>query len=240
MHRSRDLLTGLVLRRTGGGFGSGWLIRASLCLALCAGAVQARAQNLVQDGNFANPNVGTGWSLFANGAVSAWLSNNNEIEIDNQLVVMPTYYLGVAGNSMEADGTTFDTITQTINNLVAGQNYVLSWGYGDRPGSGPQELVVSLGGQTVAVNAGTGSGVWTSNTFTITATAATETLSFAAQNMGGAASVGNEVANVALTKVPEPAAWPLLCAGLLGLGLIRRKADLFTRSRSRISRVPAG
>ena len=48
-----------------------------------AGASAAKAApNLIVNGTFATPNVGSGWSIFANGGVPGWTSNNNETEID--------------------------------------------------------------------------------------------------------------------------------------------------------------
>jgi hypothetical protein len=181
----------------------------------------------VANGSFEAPSVGGGWNLFANGSVPGWTSNNNELEIDYTPILSGAGTSAYDGaQSAEVDGSTFDTLSQTVSGLTVGARYTLSWAYGSRPGSGPQQLDVSLGGTPIATNTSDGSGnavVWTPNAYTVVATATSETLSFAALDVGGAPSVGNELDAVSLTAVPEPASLCLLGSGLLGLRLLRRK-----------------
>lgn len=205
-----------------------WLAAAAISTAI-AGTSPARATpNLITNGSFEVPSAEGGWSLFPNGSVPGWTSNNNELEIDY------TPILGGAEGSVaydgsqsaEVDGSTFDTLSQTVSGLTVGARYTLSWAYGSRPGSGPQRLDVSFGGTSIATNTSDGSGnvvVWTPNSYTVVANATSETLSFAALDVGGASSVGNELDAVSLTAVPEPASLCLVGSGLLGLRLFRRK-----------------
>jgi PEP-CTERM motif len=192
---------------------------------VCGAAGEARAApDLIVNGDFATPSVGSGYSLFS--SIPGWTVNQDAIEVDYTPILGMACYTASC-QSAEVDANTFDTISQTVNGLHPGSQYTLSWGYGDRPGSGPQELDVTMGGSPVTSDFGTGTtGLWTPNSFVITATATSEVLSFAAvdtSGIGGAPGAGNEVDSVSLVGVPEPASMVLLGSGMLGLGLFRRR-----------------
>jgi hypothetical protein len=192
---------------------------------VCGAASEAQATpNLIVNGDFATPDVGSGYTFFS--SIAGWTVNQDAIEVDYTPILGMACYTANC-QSAEVDANTFDTISQTISGLHPGSQYTLSWGYGDRPGSGPQQLDVSLGGSPITSDFGTGTtGLWTLNSFIITATATSEVLSFAAvdtSGIGGAPSVGNEVDGVSLVGVPEPTSMVLLGSGMLGLGLFRRR-----------------
>ncbi|WP_158258294.1 PEP-CTERM sorting domain-containing protein [Rhodopila globiformis] len=202
------------------------LASALSCGALLGGLSSPAKANLITNGTFqTTPSLGAGqWTEFT--SIQGWTDTLGAIEIDGSGVVMSSLYNGEP-QSLEVDSNSFDTVSQAVTGLTVGAYYQLSWGYGDRAGSGPQQLNVSFGGNPVASDHGTGSGQWTTNSFIVQATGTSEVLSFAAvdtSGIGGNPSVGNEIADVSLSAIPEPASMALLGAGLAGLSLIRRRA----------------
>jgi hypothetical protein len=185
---------------------------------------QSARADLITNGNFATPGVNGGFNIYS--SVPGWTDSADGIEIDNSQVLGLTCH-DADCQSAEVNGNSFDTITQSVTGLVVGNTYMLSWAYGDRSGSGAQQLNVLFGNTLIGVDRGTGAGTWTSNAVLITATSTTENLAFQAINVGGNSSVGNEIDDVSLlptTPVPEPASLPLLAAGLAGLGIARVRA----------------
>jgi hypothetical protein len=189
--------------------------------AMLAGG-SAQAANLIVDGNFSSPNVAGGWSMFANGDVGAWQNTSeNALEVGNSGV----YGLGCVSSgcqNLEVNANNYDTVQQTVSGLKVGQAYVVSWAYGGRPGGGAQALNVSFGNSLLTTDTGS-LGSWTNNSFVIYAKDTSGALQFASQNLGGLPSYGNEITNVSITAVPEPAAWAMMLVGLFGLGAVMRR-----------------
>lgn len=78
------------------------VLAAAVFVAGGAGAARA---DLITNGSFENPSVNGGFTIFGNGGVPGWTSNNNEIEIDASGVVgLPNY---ARTQSVELNGNTF-------------------------------------------------------------------------------------------------------------------------------------
>ncbi len=183
--------------------------------ALGLASTQAKA-NLITDGDFSLPNQGGGWNIYSPGT-NSWLNTNGDgIEIGTS----PIYGLPCINGGcqqLEVNANTFDSDAQTVNGLTVGQTYNLFFDYGGRPGGGPQLLDVYFNGVLLTQDSGS-YGVWTPNSFDITATSTSEILSFQSINVGGLPSYGNEITNVSLNATPLPSTWTMLIAGFIGLG----------------------
>ena len=130
------------------------------------------------------------------------------------------------GNFVAADGA-FQTgaITQTVNGLVSGNNYALTfwWGGAQEQGASftsatTENWTVSLGSQsftTPTVNvANKDFSGWMKQTFTFTATGTSEALSFLAGGTPSGQPPFVLLGGVSMLQVPEPSTW----VALLGLG----------------------
>ncbi len=135
------------------------------------------------------------------------------------------------GNFVGADGNyQVGAITQTINGLTAGQNYTLKfdWAAAQQQGfDGPttEKWTATLGAQSFTTptfkdgnHAWSG---WMSQTFTYTATSASEVLSFLAGGSPNGEPPFSLLDSVSLTAVPEPAGWAVLASGMLAVGALR-------------------
>lgn len=198
---------------------AGQVFAATVFLGL-ASAGAARA-DLIVNGSFESPVVSS-YAVFANGGVPGWTSNNNEQEINNTSGLSIAPYAGV--QSTELNGNTFDTISQTVTGLTVGQRYVLTWAYAGRDGSGNQQMNVLFGGTQVGQNTSSGATAWSANSVIVQATAVSQVVSFAAINVGGNSSIGNELDAVTLNAlVPEPGTVALFATALIGFVWWRQK-----------------
>ncbi|MGD0787395.1 MAG: PEP-CTERM sorting domain-containing protein [Terracidiphilus sp.] len=232
----------------------GLFVVAVLAFGL-GGAARCSADSLIVNGSFALPNVGASWGMFANGSVPGWYTTDpaGDIEIDNPVVFGggSSAYAGNQGDqSLEVNAYNPEDVYQTVTGLTAGQTYMLFWAYGDRPDSGDEELQVfftpttSLVGATPVatdydnLNGSNSMVLWTPNSVIVTATGATEVLSFDGLNVSGTGnnggiSYGNEIDAVSLTATaPEPSTLLFFATGL-GLLLMawrrQRVLPVFTR-----------
>ncbi len=215
----------------------GILLGSVFVFVLC-GATQATATSLIVNGSFELPNESGGWSLLANGSVPGWTTTDPTglIEIDNPSVFGggSTAYDGA--QSLEVNANKPEDVQQTVTGLTVGQTYVLSWAYGDRPGSGDEELQVFFGSDLVATDTDTLEGsnsavLWFPNALIVTATSASEVLSFNGVYVDGSPSYGNELDAVSLVATPEPSTLLLFVSGLCLLGcawLRQQRAAAFT------------
>lgn len=165
-----------------------------------------------------------------------WGPNDGGVSTGTTIAASPT-----GGNYIAADGAfEISAITQSVSGLVAGQKYALSFAWAAAQqygftGDTTDNWTVSLGTvgasnpaqTTPTVNLpSNGFSSWMNQSMTFVATGSTELLSFLATGTPSGQPPFALLANVSLTKIPEPASVIMLLSGLAGMfGLARRRAS---------------
>ncbi len=183
----------------------------------------------------ANAETGT---TGVDGSLSLWGPDSPDGGSQNDFSDIPG-----GGNFVGADGAyEVGAITQTVNGLVVGDTYTLGFWWAAAQQAGytggtSSEWTVTLGTQshsTVAENIPSeGFSGWMYQTFSFTATSASETLSFLATGTPGSTEPPFALLGGVTLGVPEPGSWMLVIAGLMVvLGAPGAKRWLKSRSRA--------
>lgn len=177
---------------------------------------------------FNGSNVDNGGTSGSYGNLQLWGPNNGA---SNGLQASP-----VGGNFVAADGAfEMAPLQQTVNGLVAGQQYNLTFYWAGAQQSGfdgatTEQWQVSLGNQTQSTaikdNVNHGFTGWQKETFTFTASGASEVLCFLAVGTPAGVPPFSLLDGVSMVAVPEPQTWGMLGPGLglVGFAARRRKA----------------
>lgn len=137
-------------------------------------------------------------------------------------------------NFVGADGAyQVGALSQSVSGLIVGARYLLSFNWAAAQqtrftGRTTEKWGVTLGTQSfstaIVSNPSQGFTGWMLQTFTFTATANSEVLSFLAAGTPLGTPPFALLASVNLNMVPEPGSATLWLAGLLGLGFAKRRA----------------
>ncbi len=191
-------------------------------ITLAALSSAAFAQTIV-NGDFSDTSgltdVTGGAGTVFHGVPTGWTSSNPTLEI-----ITPAHSSVFTSNFVDLyAGSAPVTLTQEVSGFTAGQQYTLSYDWGNWLAD-PYDMTISIGGAS-DTHTGTGVVTATNNSFTFTAGAATETLSVAFNHTNGGTRSGFNTTNftVAPVPVPEPSSAALLGLGGLALILRRRK-----------------
>eukprot|EP00042_Codosiga_hollandica_P004588 m.14322 g.14322 ORF g.14322 m.14322 type:complete len:225 (+) comp22166_c1_seq1:658-1332(+) len=204
---------------------------ALLASGATAFAAPVPAGNLIVNGGFESTVVANGsWVNVATTPGWTWLGGSGTgFEIRNNIA-------GAAQegrNYIELDTNGNTLIGQYLDNLAGGTQYDLSFWYSPREfqAASTNGLQVFWNGQLVdatLTGLGGSGNDWTQHQYRLTAQAGRNLLSFA--SVGTNDSLGGNLDNVSLNRIPEPGTLALTLAALAGVFLLprglRRQAEL--------------
>lgn len=202
---------------------------ALVCGVVLFLAAPAARANLITNGSFeipTNPPGPNGFAIFP--AIPGWTSPGGiEIQRNSVLGAGNVAQDGLQYVELNVNGPT--SLSQDISGLQVGQQYLLTFYYSARPGTGANTAVATFeGNPPIPLAAGpVGQIAWLQFSRLVTVTDSTSTLTFTGLTPN--TSLGNLLDNVSLVQVavPEPATLAVfgaLAAGAFGLRRRVRRA----------------
>lgn len=202
-------------------------LAASLAAAMAVGTAASAAT--IQNGGFEEPGTFSGgFTTIGAGSsyLTGWSIDYGSVDLIN------TFWQNSEGDySLDLDGSAVSAISQEIGGLTIGQAYTVLFDLAGNPQGRPtvKSLEVMAGADiglytfdtstTSLVDMG-----WVTESFTFTATATTETLTFSSTTGGN--FYGPALDNIRFqdaAPVPLPASLPLLGVALIGMGALARR-----------------
>lgn len=201
-------------------------------IALGAASKPARA-DLIINGGFEFPSIGSTFyqnygsftdNPFAGPSFQGWDITLNNVDIVNPIVGWNApAFEGLQILDLVGYGST-GAIAQSFT-TTPGQSYLLTFGYGNNPGSGPAEANVTVFGSSSLLSAlvfhntsTTGNLNWSTYSTSFVANSETTTLAF--NTTIGGNNGGILLDAVAVSAVPEPATWAMMIFGFAGIALM--------------------
>lgn len=187
---------------------------------------------VIVDGNFSGAagsfqTVGTGATFGAN---NAWTVVSGSVDWIGNYWTSPS----PGGGSVDLDGNSVGSISQTLFGLAAG-TYKISFALSGNPDGPPptKALEVSVTGSaaqdyTYPVVGDKANMNYAINSYVFTWGGGNATLTFASLNAPSDNPYGPVIGDVSISAVPEPATWAMMILGFLGLGFVayRRRSGV--------------
>jgi hypothetical protein len=207
-------------------------LRIPVAIALLSTAVSAQSfTNGSLTSPISNGVVPAGWTVI-NGSPDTMDPNNNAgVPGLGAFGAAPSFSPnGGTWVGLGRDGVFFvEEFGQTVSGFSIGTSYTVSWfssnfGYSDFDYVNPNFVQAQVNGTTVGAGASrpmaTG---WLAESVSFTATANTQTISFRLGSMNRSYMGIDGIALRPTTVVPEPSTYALLAAGLITMGIMRRR-----------------
>ena len=183
-------------------------------------ATVASAQELVTNGSFEMPPIGTGYITVFSGqtTVFGWSVGRDSVDIVSS-IFQPTYPARDGDQLIDLQGVGPGLIEQTLA-TVAGQTYDIH--FSGSSNTDGHEMQFFWDGALQATLINPGQGTWQDYEYFLTATGSNTVIGFGSQSAPNPAQ-GALIDSVSVQAVPEPIGVASLALGLSGLILRRRK-----------------